>query len=49
MEQADWIALIPQFERTGPRSVRFTHDDYPTVFRAFVAAFRMGGVATAPA
>jgi len=49
VEQADWVALIPQFERTGPRSVRFTSDDYPTVFKAFVAAFRMGAVADAQA
>jgi D-amino peptidase len=48
-EQADFIELIPGFVRTGGRSVRFTHQDYPTVFRAFVAAFRMGGVATEPA
>ncbi len=45
VEQADWVALIPQFERTAPRTVRFTSDDYPTVFKAFVAAFRMGAVA----
>lgn len=45
VEQADWVALIPQFERTAPRTVRFASDDYPTVFKAFVAAFRMGAVA----
>lgn len=49
VEQADFIELIPGFVRTGARSVQFVHDDYPTVFRAFVAAFRMGGVAAAPA
>jgi len=49
VEQADWVALIPQFERTAPRTVRFTSDDYPTVFKAFVAAFRMGVVADAKA
>ncbi|MFN2449484.1 MAG: M55 family metallopeptidase [Candidatus Baltobacteraceae bacterium] len=49
VEQADFVELIPGFSRTGPRSVAFTHDDYPTVFRAFVAAFRMGGVAAMPA
>lgn len=42
VEQADWIELIPGFQRTGSRSVRFTHDDYTVVFRAFVAAFRLG-------
>jgi D-amino peptidase len=49
VEQADWVALIPQFERTAPRTVRFTSDDYLTVFKAFVAAFRMGAVADARA
>ncbi len=44
VEQADLIELIPQFQRTGSRQVRFTHDDYPTVFKAFVAAFRMGSL-----
>lgn len=43
--QADLIATIPGFERTGGRSVRFTHDAYPVLFRAFVAAWRMGGLA----
>jgi len=46
VEQADLIELIPQFQRTGSRQVRFTHDDYPTVFKAFVAAFRMGSLAS---
>jgi len=45
VEQADWIELIPGFERSGDRTVRFTSGDYPTVFKAFVAAFRMGAVA----
>ncbi len=49
IEQADFVALIPGFQRSGPRQVRFTHDDYPTIFRAFVAAFRLGGVAERPA
>ncbi|HET9097705.1 MAG TPA: M55 family metallopeptidase [Candidatus Baltobacteraceae bacterium] len=49
VEQADFVALIPGFERSGPRQVRFTHADYPTVFRAFVAAFRLGAVADQPA
>jgi D-amino peptidase len=49
VEQADWIALIPGFERSGSRQVRFMHDDYPTVFRAFVAAFRLGAAADQPA
>jgi len=49
IEQADWIEVIPGFERSGDRAVRFTSDDYPTVFKAFVAAFRMGAVADAKA
>ena len=49
VEQADWIALIPGFDRSGGRTVRFTSEDYPAVFKAFVAAFRMGAVADQPA
>jgi D-amino peptidase len=45
VEQADLIEVIPGFERTAPRSVRLIDDDYPTVFKAFVAAFRMGALA----
>lgn len=45
VEQADLIELIPGFTRSGSRQVRFIHDDYPTVFKAFVAAFRMGALA----
>jgi D-amino peptidase len=48
VEQADVIEMIPQFRRTGSRQVRFVHDDYPTVFKAFVAAFRMGALADTP-
>lgn len=46
-EQADFIELIPGFERTAGRTVRFVHDDFRTVFRTFVAAFRLGGAANA--
>lgn len=49
VEQADFVCLIPGFDRSGPRQVRFAHADYPTVFRAFVAAFRLGAVADQPA
>ncbi len=49
VEQADFVEMIPGFVRTGSRSVQFVHEDYPTVFRAFVAAFRLGGVAAHPA
>ena len=45
VEQADLIEIIPGFERIGSRTVRLVHADYPTVFKAFVAAFRMGGLA----
>jgi D-amino peptidase len=43
--QAHLVASIPGFERTGSRSVRFVHDDYPTVFKAFVATWRLGAMA----
>jgi D-amino peptidase len=46
VEQADFIELMPGFERIGGRTVRFVHDDYAAVFRAFVAAFRLGGAAS---
>lgn len=45
VEQADWIAMIPGFERTGSRQVRFVDEDYGIVFKAFVAAFRLGAAA----
>jgi D-amino peptidase len=44
---ADYAELIPGFERTGGRSVRFVHDDYRVVFKAYVAAFRLGAAANA--
>jgi len=44
-EQADYVAMIPDFERSGPREVRFVHDDIRTVFKAFVATFRLGALA----
>jgi D-aminopeptidase len=47
-QNADFAELIPGFERTGGRSVRFVHDDYAVVFKAFVAAFRLGAAANAP-
>ncbi|HEV3090114.1 MAG TPA: M55 family metallopeptidase [Candidatus Cybelea sp.] len=43
--QAHLVALIPEFERTGARSVRFTHDSYEVVFKAFVATWRLGAQA----
>jgi D-amino peptidase len=43
--QAHLVATIPSFERTGSRSVRFVHDDFAVVFRAFVATWRLGAQA----
>ena len=43
--QAHLVATIPGFERTGSRSVRFTHDGFPVVFKAFVATWRLGSQA----
>ena len=48
-EQADFIELMPGFERADGRTVVFRHDDYATVFRAFCAAFRLAGAASAVA
>lgn len=42
---AEVIALMPGFERTSGRSVRFMHEDFPTVYRAFIAAYRLGATA----
>ena len=44
-EQADYVAMIPGFERTGPRAVRCVDDDMRTIFKAFVAVFRLGALA----
>jgi D-amino peptidase len=49
VQHADFIELMPHFERPGPRTIRFSHDDYAAVFRAYVAAFRLGGAANARA
>jgi D-amino peptidase len=48
-EQADFMELLPRFERIGGRAVRFRHDDYFVVFRAFLAAMRIGSAANLPA
>jgi D-amino peptidase len=42
---ADFAELIPGFERIGGRSVRFVHDDFRTLFRAYIAAFRLAATA----
>jgi D-amino peptidase len=44
---ADFAELIPGFERTGGRSVRFVHDDFRTLFKASVGGFRLGAAAHA--
>jgi D-amino peptidase len=49
VEQADFIELMPGFERVDGRTLRFTHSDYEQIFRAFVCAFRLGGAASAAA
>lgn len=48
-EQADFMELLPHVERIGGRAVRFRHDDYHAVFRAFLAAMRIGNSANRPA
>jgi D-amino peptidase len=44
-EQADYVAIIPGFERIGGREVRFVDPDIRTIFKAFVATFRLGALA----
>lgn len=44
---ADFVELMPGFERVDGRTLRFTADEYETVYRAFVAAVRLGGAANA--
>ncbi|HET9392385.1 MAG TPA: M55 family metallopeptidase [Candidatus Rubrimentiphilum sp.] len=44
-EQADFIELMPGYQRIAGRTVRFEAGDYPSIFRAFAAAFRLGGAA----
>lgn len=45
VEQADYVDMIPGFQRTGSRAVRFVDDDMLTIFKAFVAVFRLGSLA----
>jgi D-amino peptidase len=44
-EQADFIELMPGYQRINGRTVRFETDNYPDMFGAFTAAFRLGGAA----
>lgn len=46
-QSADFVDMMPGFERIGGRTVRFVHDDYRVVFKAFVCAFRLGAAANA--
>jgi D-amino peptidase len=48
-EQADFIELLPRFERIGGRALRYRAQEYPEAFRAFLVAMRIGGAASAPA
>ena len=42
---ADHAAMVPGFERSGPRTVAFRHADYREVFRGFRTMFNLGGLA----
>lgn len=42
--EADHAAMAPGFNRIGPRTVSFRHDDYREVFRAFRTMFNLAGV-----
>jgi D-amino peptidase len=42
--QADYAAVIPGFERSGDRGVRYEADDQIEAYRAFVAAVRIAGL-----
>ncbi|MBV8082380.1 MAG: M55 family metallopeptidase [Candidatus Eremiobacteraeota bacterium] len=41
--KADMAALLPGTERIGGRYIRYAHDDFLTVFRAFRALMTLGG------
>ncbi|HET9030228.1 MAG TPA: M55 family metallopeptidase [Candidatus Aquilonibacter sp.] len=49
VEHADFIELLPRFERTGGRSVRFVSNDYIAAFQAFLVAMRLASAANLPA
>ena len=38
---ADHAAVVPGVERVGDRTVRFTHEDAETTFRAFLSIVRI--------
>jgi D-amino peptidase len=41
---ADMAELMPGAERTGPRTVRFTHDDYLVAFQGWRAMTNLAAV-----
>jgi len=45
VEHADFIELMPGFERVGGRAVRFAATAYPPLLRAFLAATRIASAA----
>ena len=40
----DYVSTMPGVERPAGRTVRFAHDDYPTVFRALLCMAMLGGL-----
>lgn len=46
---ADFIELLPGYERIGGRTIRYVCGDYVEAFRAFLVATRLGAAANAPA
>jgi D-amino peptidase len=42
---ADYASTIPTVERPAGRTLRFPHDDYPTVFRALLSMALLGSLA----
>jgi len=49
VEHADFIELMPGFQRIGGRAVRFHSNHYPTLLAAFIAATRIAAAADAQA
>jgi D-amino peptidase len=45
VEHADFIELMPGFDRIGGRAVRFSAAEYPALLRAFIAATRIAAAA----
>jgi len=46
VEHADFIELMPGFQRVGGRAVRFAANEYPTLLQAFIAATRIAAAAS---